>query len=341
MIKDCENELLKKIINLFELGSFNEIEKIINNRIANNRELIYLLSIYNIYSGKYCRSEIFLEKLISINDPTKYRALLSLSILFYIKSNIKECNRCLELIENINENLKENSFRAYGNLMLSLLNWRMNNPGFKMYYSPESPKLYIIGDSHSLSGNGVIFNIQGNNFLGETKLIMGIQMHHLASNNTNKYKSSIIELIKCIPKGSSILISIGEIDTRFEYGFIKHSGAEYKKLNEKIKFIVVQYLLFLNQFSNSLNLIISGIAVPSRKSMKKDEMLNLVRNYVIKKTNCLLKEHSVKSNFGYLDLYQLTSQMSDQDLSLYRLDSFHLSPKAYSDAFYNQLINSP
>lgn len=340
MIKNHEDEFLKKIISFFESGDFNEINKAINNNlIIDNRELIYFISIYNIYAGKYLESQKSLVKLISIDDHTKYRALLSLSILFYINSNIQECNKCLELIKNFDKNLNENSSRAYGNLILGLLNWRMNNPKFKMYYSPKSPKIYFIGDSHSLSGNGVLFNIEEAILLGETKLVMGIQMHHLASDKNNKYKSSIFELINNTPKGSYVFFSIGEIDTRFEYGFIKKYGMDIRKLSEKIKWVVMRYLRFLEQFSNSFNIIISGVARPSLKSMKADEKLNIVRSEVIKITNSLLREYSLNSNFRYLDLYQFTTQISEQKLSVYRLDSFHLSPEAYSDSFSKQLIN--
>lgn len=341
MIKDCENKLLKTIINHFEFGNFNEIDKLINNLDSKNNELIYFLSIYYMYIGKYCISQKLLEKLISLNDSIKYRALLRLSVLYYINSNIRECNRCLELIENFNENLKKYSLRAYGNLILNLLSWRMNNPKFKMYFSPKSPKIYFIGDSHALSGNGVLFNIEEVKLLGETKLIMGIQMSHLAFDKNNKYQSSICKLINNIPKRSYIFFSIGEIDTRFEYGFIKKYGMDIRTLSKKIEWVVVRYLRFLAQFSNSFNIIISGVSRPSLKSMKVDEKLNLVRSEVIKITNSLLKEHSLISNFGYLDLYQFTTQVSEQNLSVYRLDSFHLSPEAYSDAFSNQLIDSP
>jgi hypothetical protein len=103
----------------------------------------------------------------------------------------------------------------------------------------------------------------------------------------------------------------------------------------------VKYLEFLKKISISLDLIISGTSFPSQKSMKDDEELNLIRNYVIKTTNTSLKENSEKFNFRFLDLYEFSSNISEKESSVYRLDSFHLSPKAYLDASCNQLISLP
>jgi hypothetical protein len=318
----------------FELAKF-DFERQIS--LSENNQAKFTYAKLLIYSDDYY-SAIGLLNNLTLHEEFKYNSSVYLSILNYMNSQIGDAIKNLEFISNFDLNINDRPLKAYANLIHKLINWRHRNEQFKMYSTNSSRVINVIGDSHSLSTNGLLIDINNLKFICRTKLVVGIQMHHLASEFPNKYKSSIENIINNTPHNSVICISVGEIDTRFDYGFLPHMK-DLKEVGENIKKIVNDFIKFINNIcSNNYSIIFIGVSSPNANSMSSNEYLNETRKKIIFQINEALKSTATKLGFGFLDLYNLTRNSDGYSHSEMSLDSIHLNPKTYSVAFNNHLI---
>lgn len=322
----------------FNIGEFQLAESDFNNQILNTQssQAIFTCAELLLYKYEY-KSAINLFSKLTKDENFKFRSSVYLSVVNYINSEIELSIKNLELIGNFDLNIKDDAFKSFADLINKLISWRYHNPHFKMYAENSSKAINVIGDSHSLSANGLLVDINGHKYICRTKLIVGIQMHHLASNYSNKYKTSVIKIINGTPRNSIICISAGEIDTRFDFGFIPRIK-DTKELDAKICNIVNVFVeFFRNIYINDYHIIFNGIPAPNENSLSSNVYLNSLRNSVIIKINKILKDKAIKCGFGFIDLYQLTINDSGHAKNEMSLDSIHLNPEAYSLAFSNYL----
>jgi hypothetical protein len=257
--------------------------------------------------------------------------------LHYLNSNITDAIKNLELIGNFDKLLPDKALYAFANLVNRLITWRFKNNKFKIYHPNNNKNLYVLGDSHSLSCNGLFVNINGQNLICKSSLILGIQMHHISSENSNNYKTSVIKNIQNIEENSFVLISIGEIDTRFNHGFLKNN-IDNDEIEVSIINIVTKFINFFNNIRARKNKIIfMGIQLPNKKSLSDNEEINKIRLKIIEEINKLMKIILIEMRFGFLDIYGLTVNSELNPDFKCNLDTVHLTPEAYMVAFQNYL----
>eukprot|EP00388_Colpodella_angusta_P042887 GDKK01057729.1.p1 GENE.GDKK01057729.1~~GDKK01057729.1.p1 ORF type:complete len:320 (+),score=-7.33 GDKK01057729.1:1-960(+) len=100
--------------------------------------------------------------------------------------------------------------------------------------------IYCFGDSHILSVAWQPFVIKGKKYLSIPLVATGLKIWHLRKESTFYPRVTLSRMAAEIPKGSKVLICIGELDIR-ESLLRVVDGAKYKSIKEAIAAIIVQY----------------------------------------------------------------------------------------------------
>merc|ERR1712159_897325 len=80
--------------------------------------------------------------------------------------------------------------------------------------SATEGKLYLIGDSHSMSPSWQTINIQGKPTLIVNKLITGLKIWHLRDVCNFYTKKQFENAMRNVPRGADVMFMFGEIDCR-------------------------------------------------------------------------------------------------------------------------------
>lgn len=196
--------------------------------------------------------------------------------------------------------------------------------------------LEVLGESHSLSPCNSCFTWRGRTVQAKTNFVMGIKMWHFLTKETNFWRYSFEERLSVIKPGSSLLITIGEIDCRPNEGI----WVAAKKLKKPVDHIVSEtvdgYLAALEVLLKSkqfVEITIQGVPAPAypligaRDPGDKDGFLKMIKH-----VNQFLKEGALKRNWFFLDVYAATVNEEGTSNRLWHIDGHHLKPSFYQTA---------
>ena len=177
----------------------------------------------------------------------------------------------------------------------------------------------------------------GSDFFGKAKLITGCKQWHLGNSIRNQYKYKFESIFGSLPKSSEVLLSIGEIDCRFDNGIIKHKNKfPEKEIEEIIIATVENYLTYTAKINSGYqhNIIMQGVPCPNIDTTiySKKEITQLIE--MIKTFNCELQSKSQEKGFGFLDVHKLTDRGDGFSNSVWHIDSNHLSPDGMLEAWH-------
>ena len=267
------------------------------------------------------------------------RAVVILAIIEYLKLNFSESNKYLQQsIEIIQKNspLYKNA-KVYHGYLTKLINIHINRER-KIIPKMSEKNFYVIGESHSLESHGLNITIKDKDFFFKSKLIIGCMQWHLGNKSRNKYKIKFEEIFFKVPKSSSILLAIGEIDCRIDNGIMKYcSKFKKKNVNEVVTKTIENYLNYIEQCNKNCNHIIYLQGVPSplipQMFFNNEEITKQIG--IIKNFNEELKIQSKRKGFGFLDIYELTNRGDGISNEVWHIDDFHISPDGILEAWKN------
>ncbi|MDM7947597.1 MAG: hypothetical protein QUV20_14830 [Oceanibaculum nanhaiense] len=223
--------------------------------------------------------------------------------------------------------------QAHTKLVARLFVHRLQNPAS---YGNREPRLFVIGDSHSLVFAGHDVACDGVIHTATSMPIRGIKMFHLTPDGPEKYKRCFIERLRSMPAGAPILLSLGEIDARpnegiFPYAF-KRKITDIESLMEKT---ISGFAEFVSEQTRQLesaprSISLLGVHRPQydvRKGLppkaQPDQFLDFIGRF-----NDILKQEAGRQGWKFWDSYA-SSQGISADNKEYVLDDFHMSPNFY------------
>jgi hypothetical protein len=232
--------------------------------------------------------------------------------------------------------------RTYWMYLNELRKWYLDSNRLIHGCNAEDGVLYVIGESHSLSAHGALVNIAEKIFRCSAQWIAGCKQWHLGNSSSNRYKNKFESIVKNLPSKSSVLLTIGEIDCRLDEGVVKVvQKYPNKKLEDVINDTINGYIEYLTRIAvlYDQKFIVGGVPALNIPLTIMNENLILEHAIFIQKFNAILKENALKAGMGFLDVFALTDRGDGLSNQKWHIDSTHLKPSAFANAFdQNYLI---
>ena len=332
---------------LTEQGRLNDalniLGEIYNNGIQNT-SIAIAAGLLSIYLDDFELAKKYFGDVTSISNSKNLEANIWLSVIAYIENQIEISYEFLqasnEIVENSNRKLK--SVRGYKLWLDQLVAYKFSHVNEKKD-ATNIDSIYVIGESHSFSFHNEI--VRHNNFakICIAKWIVGCKQWHLANSENNKHKQMFMQHINNIPSNSTILIAIGEIDTREDEGFIKYCNSNklvsFEEIIENTVFNFCKYVIN-NSRKFKHNVIFSGVPAPVGNRENKDSLTLGKRVNVIKNVNFYLRKFANQNRLEFLDIYQLTNRGDGLSNEIWHMDDYHLKPIGVVQAFKENLIKN-
>ena len=326
---------------LQKLGRLDEAEASYRQSIelkSDYAEAIFNLSVAMNYMNKLDESVLLSKKVLVIDSSNDgLRAAVNLAIFSFLKGDFSESKKLLLKCQKIQEktSLKFKNEKIYQIFLLKLLSWHESKSSIDIEHILNK-KLYVIGESHSLTSHGLHVQSAVMDVLCQSFLIQGCKQSDLGSNIKNQYKNKFEGIFFALPKSSEILLAIGEIDCRLDSGIIKHRNKyPEKNMVELIKTTVENYIGYIFKLNSDTrhNIIIQGVPCPNidTKDITTEKVLELID--VIREFNVVLKYKSNEVGFGFLDVHKLTDNGNGFSNNIWHIDTNHLSPGAMQKAW--------
>lgn len=339
------------------LGDMQTAAKFFNKAIRLNSPSSFLytqLALHKIIQGNYQVAEklLFLALELKVGDPVAVKEMFELcsqsligknkiystynegNILLKtyctihefltnpLKIDVRSLSNLIQEIQLLKNKFKRQDFifmQAYSNLIMKLLKFKENRP-------IQPRKIHHIGESHCLSYAHQNVTVDEHEYTIEPDIIYGLKMFHLADPKPSRYKAAFIHKIHNIPKSSLVWISVGEIDTRFDEGFLRATSGDVDAIGKLINSVVLNFVKYLKDINTELGhrIFLLNIPAPIYNLNLSPEDNEQVRLTVSLCNDALIRFAS--PTFTVLDVYNLTKSDSLYSNSLYHIDNIHLAP---------------
>jgi len=284
------------------------------------------------------QAAVIFQKTLGIDPANRgLDAAVYLAILHYLDGNLERCRNMLLASQPIMLKTDSNytNSRNYWLYLDKLLSWhrRTNQNDNQMQCVG---RLHVIGDSHSLSAHGMAVRYNGQEMRCAAEWIEGCKQWHLGNGMANKYKHKFGAVMARLPRNSTILLLIGEIDCRHDEGIIKASR-KYpdKPLAGIMQSTVEAYLNYVAAIGSRYGhrIIIGGvpatnIQLDALTATVTEQFVHLIRIF-----NNALKWSALDAGMDFLDVYALTDRGDGIASGERHLDYNHLLPSAVAEAF--------
>jgi tetratricopeptide (TPR) repeat protein len=326
---------------LKELGRLDEAEANLKRAIAlkyDYAEVIYNLSTVQSYMDNLEGEIVSLQAILQI-DSHNYglRAGVNLAICHFLNGNFADSKKNLLAAKEITGKTSPEfkNGKVYWRYLSSILSWH-EEKSLDFCNLKTDKTLHVIGESHSLGCHNLLVKSSGSDVLCRAKLIKGCKQWHLGNSTRNQYKNQFESAFYSIPKLSEVLLVIGEIDCRLDGGILKHKRKFPEKEIEEIILTTVENFLTYVAKTNSgcrHNIIIQGVPCPNINIGKctEEELTQLIE--VIKRFNYELEYESKEKGFEFIDVYRLTDRGDGFSSGKWHIDSIHLSPEGFLEAW--------
>jgi tetratricopeptide (TPR) repeat protein len=272
------------------------------------------------------------------------RAAVDLAILQYMKGDSVKSKMLLSRARSIllrDEHIYQ-GYKIYWKYLTDLHSWHDNNDnkGDKL---SNLFRLYAIGDSHSLSAQGVGVSYNDLQMRCTAEWMIGCKQWHLGSELPNKYKRKFEAIMSRLPQKSTVLMLIGEIDCRYNDGIQrvlkKHKEREMGEIVRSTTDLYTSYVYTIAQLYGH-KLIIGGVPctnwpLEQITSVDADQLVALIRVF-----NLRLKTAALMKGMDFLDLYALTDRGDGIASGKKHIDDVHLLPSALREAFEKYCVRS-
>ncbi len=190
-------------------------------------------------------------------------------------------------------------------------------------------KIYVVGESHSLYPTGLQVNVEGTQYTLDSFLIVGCQARFIADKELNRYSRSFHEIVKLIPDGSTVIMNLGEIDCRHDFGFFSYHKKKSLTLEEVMKPVIDNYVdNVLSEFNGkNCKLIFHGVPASNINVelidvKDRQGFIDMFEIY-----NTMLKNKLKEANLDFIDAYNETLGDFGVSNKKYHIDEHHLVPE--------------
>ena len=272
------------------------------------------------------------------NEFSTWASATDASILSYLHSDRTSAINYLRTAAPI-ENMRSESARpvqAYYRFMKALI---AHGDATRLHakMATNCAPLYVVGDSHCLSLNGLPIKYRNIEFAATSKLIKGVKQFHISNERMNQFRRQFEIAWSQLPLEATVLLTIGEIDCRPDEGIFTawQKAGENKSLDEVAADTVGRYCDYIWQLAGSRqrDVLFCGVpacnkTLPNLSNEMKSQFLGM-----LKVVNAKLREFADEHGIGFLDVYSVTDSGSGQSNGQWHIDNVHLVPEAYSKAF--------
>lgn len=244
---------------------------------------------------------------------------------------------CVKIIKNNSDIFKEKSFNRVLSYLMEFFSY-INKLGpfvgknIAFYLERQvNSTLYVVGESHCLSPNKMIFKWLNEDVIAQSVFIIGIKMFHIG-NDVLHYSKCLSNNLNTLENNSHLLFTIGEIDTRPDEGiWKKHSNTD--DLDKIVNSITKMYIDKLSELLKShsfKSITIQGIPAPA---YSLNGVHDAHRFYeMIENINNQLKKYTLQNNWNFLDVYSATKNQEGSCNNTWKIDNHHLKPSFYQEA---------
>lgn len=274
-----------------------------------------------------------LKNLLKLDaDNFGLKASVNLAICNFLEGDFAESKKQVLAAEKIQKKTlyKFKFEKIYQRYLLKILKWH-EDKYLDVDKAKKNKKLYVIGESHSLTSHHLSIQHSGIDFFCKAKLIKGCKQWHLGNASRNEYKNKFENIFSSLPKYSHVLLAIGEIDCRLDDGIIQHKNKyPAKQIKEIIRNTVENYLSYIvdNNSDCQHKIIIQGVPCPTIDSClnhSEKEVKQLIE--VIKIFNFELKIRAEEKRLGFLDVHKFTDRGDGFSNNVWHIDKNHISPE--------------
>ena len=270
---------------------------------------------------------IFQSKVIQFE--TKPKLLMQRAIQTYIKGDNQTCLAMLKMFQSCSQahisnlDFVDQKFCKAYYVFLSKLTKQLP------VTRKASKYIFHFGESHCLSYANHHIELNGNDIKIHSSISFGTKVYHLSKEGKSLHKALLENKFYSIEKQSVVLISYGEIDCRYDEGFLSAS----KKLNVPLKYLITECVSNYVSFIKKLNIdcyhqiYFLNLAAPVFNPSIDIELNNRVRECV-EIFNSELKKSVTNHEFEIIDMYNLTVAESGFSNNRYHVDNHHLGPNA-------------
>ena len=308
-----------------------------------------LLSLGHLlcYLDDFVQAADVYQKTLAADSATKgLEASVNLAILCYLNMDYAQCRSNLLASQQVmastdSKNLNHRIYWLYLDKLLSL----QQQSNLQDKIMQDMGTLHVIGDSHALAAQGVVVRYNGLRMIGVTEWITGCKQWHLGNSRPNKYKHKLEAVMARLPRGSTILLSVGEIDCRSDEGILK-AWQKYpeKSLNDVVQSTVDRYLNYIAAITarHDHRVIVGGVPCSSNVRLGNlapelsEHLVHLIRIF-----NDALKSQSLAAGMDFLDVYTLTDRGDGIAGEGWHIDSTHLLPDTLVAAFDRHCLHHP
>ena len=163
-----------------------------------------------------------------------------------------------------------------------------------------------------------------------SKIVFGIKAFHLSSKGENRYKTLMKHQLDSVPAGSTVLISIGEIDCRENEGLIPASRNRGIPLSDLIRTTLGGYVNWIkaNTAERGIRPVLQNIPAPvlnNRLSSTEAEPLKKT----IEAFNATLTVEGRRAGIEILDVHSLTKNSTGFSNMRFHCDQRHLDHRIF------------
>lgn len=224
----------------------------------------------------------------------------------------------------------------YLNLLLSR-HRAAGDPGL----AADAARLYVIGESHSLSAHGTEVELAGRRLRCEARWIVGCKQWHLRDGPENFYTRRLREIAASLPPSSDVLLAIGEIDSRHDDGILRFSRRHGVPVSTGIALTTGGYLDHLAGVMSPLGhrVVVQGVPCPTPvildalEPADRQALIGLLQDF-----NTALRQGALARGFGFLDVHALTDDGQGASNRLFHIDHCHLVPTGTAAAFERHFV---
>jgi tetratricopeptide (TPR) repeat protein len=267
-----------------------------------------------------------LHKLLS-EDP---RYQICQSISNFIKGDLNSTKECLSNYNDLSNSSKPESLTEKGkvfcNAYYRFISYLIARNQFDI--NSKHRRIYHIGESHCLSYAHCSLVKGKETYTISPRLTIGAKAYHFSTQAENKFTAVTKHNLSTMPNGSTVFISVGEIDCRANEGIILASEKTGGNLEKLVYATVLGFVSwFQNEnLSNRHSYFFFNVPAPRyNKKFAKD--INAEVAEVVALFNSALKNILLECSVGMIDVYEHTMDENGFSNELYHCDKQHLDSR--------------
>lgn len=297
---------------------------------------------YNLGNGALCLNDLdaaraYFESAAALSSvsATGLASSLRQAIIQYLQFDFDGAKLAIEKARALMTGLPTGETRLsriYLEYLQRLFRWWYQQPSQEQPGTEE--RLHVIGESHALSVHGIELHLD-RPLRCVSHWIEGCKQWHLGRSEANRFKCQFQNIMAKIPRGSQVMLTIGEIDCRHDEGFLPTWKKDTSQSMELLIAATVEpYVQYVGRIAkkSDCRLLIAGVPAsnfPREAISLIDQPLlaNLIQLF-----NQQIKISAARHGHHFIDVHSMTAGSDGYSNGVWHLDEHHLRPDAWQAA---------